>query len=92
MAMKKSEPIPPSGPPATNCAAAWIPGRYRLRTVLLFINSLQQWYRYPSPIADSRSAQLKDIVALKGKPDISNQINKKMIEPLADELLPTCPT
>ena len=37
-----------------------------------------------APIAIPEGASFKDMVALKGKPDIGDQINKKIIAPLAD--------
>src|ERR1017187_7992807 len=53
--------------------------------VLLFIKYVSDKYagmRY-APIAIPPGASFKDMVALKGKPDIGDQINKKIIHPLA---------
>ena len=38
----------------------------------------------PAPIIIPEGASFKDMVALKGKPDIGDQINKKIIAPLAN--------
>jgi type I restriction enzyme M protein len=51
---------------------------------LLFIKYVSDKYadqRHP-PIEIPRGASFKDMVALKGKPDIGDQINKKVIAPL----------
>ena len=53
--------------------------------VLLFIKYISDKYTnvdYP-PIIIPKGASFKDMVALKGKPDIGDQINKKIIAPLA---------
>lgn len=60
--------------------------------VLLFIKYLSDKYAgMPfAPILIPEGASFKDMVALKGKPDIGDQVNKKIIAPLA---MPTsCPT
>jgi len=55
--------------------------------VLLFIKYVSDKYAgVPfAPIAVPEGASFKDMVALKGKPDIGDQINKKIIAPLANE-------
>src|SRR5271157_3990180 len=54
--------------------------------VLLFIKYVSDKYAgVPyAPITIPPGASFKDMVALKGKPDIGDQINKKIIGPLAD--------
>jgi len=55
--------------------------------VLLFIKYISDKYdgvRY-APITIPEGASFKDMVALKGKPDIGDQINKKIIAPLVDK-------
>jgi type I restriction enzyme M protein len=54
--------------------------------VLLFIKYVSDKYAdVPyAPITIPPGASFKDMVALKGKPDIGDQINKKIIEPLAN--------
>jgi type I restriction enzyme M protein len=53
--------------------------------VLLFIKYVSDKYADQpyAPIAIPPGASFKDMVALKGKPDIGDQINKKIIAPLA---------
>jgi len=53
--------------------------------VLLFIKYISDKYagQQFAPIAIPKGASFKDMVALKGKPDIGDQINKKIIAPLA---------
>jgi type I restriction enzyme M protein len=53
--------------------------------VLLFIKYISDRYAdMPyAPITIPKGASFKDMVALKGKPDIGDQINKKIIAPLA---------
>jgi type I restriction enzyme M protein len=54
--------------------------------VLLFIKYISDKYagqRY-APITIPDGASFKDMVALKGKPDIGDQINKKIIAPLSN--------
>jgi type I restriction enzyme M protein len=53
--------------------------------VLLFIKYVSDKYAGQpyAPIAIPPGASFKDMVALKGKPDIGDQINKKIIAPLA---------
>jgi type I restriction enzyme M protein len=55
--------------------------------VLLFIKYISDKYAgIPyAPINIPQGASFKDMVALKGKPDIGDQINKKIIAPLAKE-------
>jgi type I restriction enzyme M protein len=54
--------------------------------VLLFIKYVSDKYAgIPyAPIAIPKGASFRDMVALKGKPDIGDQINKKIIAPLAN--------
>ena len=54
--------------------------------VLLFIKYISDKYAgVPfAPITIPEGASFKDMVALKGKPDIGDQINKKIIAPLAN--------
>lgn len=54
--------------------------------VLLFIKYVSDKYAgIPyAPISIPEGASFKDMVALKGKPDIGDQINKKIIAPLAN--------
>ena len=54
--------------------------------VLLFIKYVSDKYvSVPfAPITIPEGASFKDMVALKGKPDIGDQINKKIIAPLAN--------
>src|SRR5258706_14241754 len=53
--------------------------------VLLFIKYVSDKYAGQpyAPITIPSGASFKDMVALKGKPDIGDQINKKIIAPLA---------
>src|ERR1700688_4121899 len=55
--------------------------------VLLFIKYVSDKYAgMPyAPITIPAGASFKDMVALKGKPDIGDQINKKIIAPLAND-------
>ncbi|MFA5055593.1 MAG: N-6 DNA methylase [Dehalococcoidia bacterium] len=52
--------------------------------VLLFIKYISDKYagQQYAPIVIPKGASFKDMVALKGKPDIGDQINKKIIAPL----------
>src|SRR2546426_7500384 len=54
--------------------------------VLLFVKYVSDKYAgVPfAPITIPKGASFKDMVALKGKPDIGDQINKKIIGPLAN--------
>ena len=54
--------------------------------VLLFIKYVSDKYASVqfAPITIPTGASFKDMVALKGKPDIGDQINKKIIAPLAN--------
>ena len=54
--------------------------------VLLFIKYISDKYAGQpfAPISIPPGASFKDMVALKGKPDIGDQINKKIIAPLAN--------
>ena len=54
--------------------------------VLLFLKYISDKYAgVPyAPINIPKGASFKDMVALKGKPDIGDQINKKIIAPLAN--------
>src|SRR5450830_181929 len=53
--------------------------------VLLFVKYVSDKYSdtYYAPITIPPGASFKDMVALKGKSDIGDQINKKIIGPLA---------
>ena len=53
--------------------------------VLLFVKYVSDKYAGQpyAPITIPKGASFKDMVALKGKPDIGDQINKKIIAPLA---------
>lgn len=55
--------------------------------VLLFIKYISDKYAgVPyAPIIIPKGASFRDMVALKGKPDIGDQINKKIIAPLAND-------
>lgn len=55
--------------------------------VLLFIKYITDKYAGQpyAPIKIPKGASFKDMVALKGRPDIGDQINKKIIAPLAKE-------
>src|SRR5881397_2762396 len=54
--------------------------------VLLFIKYISDKYAGQpyAPISIPKGSSFKDMVALKGKPDIGDQINKKIIAPLAN--------
>src|SRR6266850_8378369 len=54
--------------------------------VLLFIKYISDKYAAQpyAPISIPKGASFKDMVALKGKSDIGDQINKKIIAPLAE--------
>ena len=54
--------------------------------VLLFLKYVSDKYdgQPYAPITIPKGASFKDMVALKGKPDIGDQINKKIIAPLAN--------
>jgi type I restriction enzyme M protein len=54
--------------------------------VMLFIKYISdKWAGQPySPITVPKGASFKDMVALKGKTDIGDQINKKVIAPIAE--------
>ncbi len=54
--------------------------------VLLFIKYVSDKYAGQpyAPITVPKGASFKDMVALKGKPDIGDQVNKKIIAPLAN--------
>ena len=54
--------------------------------VLLFIKYVSDKYSGQpyAPIAIPKGASFKDMVALKGKSDIGDQINKKILGPLAN--------
>jgi type I restriction enzyme M protein len=63
--------------------------------VLLFIKYVSDKYAGQpyAPIVIPEGASFKDMVALKGKPDIGDQINKRIVGPLAKEnRLSTMPT
>jgi len=54
--------------------------------VMLFIKYISdKWAGQPyAPITIPEGASFKDMIALKGKPDIGDQINKKIIGPIAE--------
>ena len=54
--------------------------------VMLFIKYISdKWAGQPyAPIVIPEGAGFKNMVALKGKPDIGDQINKKIIAPIAE--------
>src|SRR6056297_646185 len=54
---------------------------------LLFIKYISDKYAGQpySPIKIPEGASFQDMVAMKGKPDIGDQINKKIVAPLASE-------
>ena len=54
--------------------------------VMLFIKYISdKWAGQPyAPITVPEGASFKDMVALKGKTDIGDQINKKVIAPIAE--------
>ena len=54
--------------------------------VLLFLKYVSDKYAHMpyAPITIPEGASFRDMAALKGKPDIGDQINKKIIAPLAD--------
>jgi type I restriction enzyme M protein len=54
--------------------------------LLLFIKYVSDKYAGQpfAPITIPKVASFKDMVALKGKPDIGDKINKKIIAPLAN--------
>ena len=55
--------------------------------VLLFIKYVSDKYAGQpyAPITLRKGASFKDMVALKGKPDIGDLINKKIVGPLAED-------
>ena len=55
--------------------------------VMLFIKYISdKWAgQLYAPITIPEGATFKDMIALKGKPDIGDQINKKIIEPISDK-------
>ena len=76
--------IPPSGRAATNCAAAWMPASTRTTSSSCCSSSTSATNTPASPTRRSpfpQGASFKDMVALKGKRDIGDQINKKIIAP-----------
>ena len=54
---------------------------------LLFIKYISDKYAEQpyAPITIPKGASFQDMIAMKGKPDIGDQINKKIIAPLATE-------
>ena len=76
---------PPFGPVAMNSAATWMPASKRITS----------WCCSPSstsvtstpaclmPITIPAGASFKDMITLKGEPDVGDQINKKILAPLA---------
>ena len=70
-----------------SCAVAWASQYKDYVLVLLFIKYISDKYAgMPfAPITVPPGASFKDMVALKGTSDIGDQINKKIIAPLANE-------
>jgi type I restriction enzyme M protein len=63
----------------------WTPANIKDYVLVLFIKYVSDKYAgVPyAPITIPAGASFKDMVALKGKSDIGDQINKKTIDPLA---------
>ena len=70
-----------------NCVAAWTPASTKT-TFSCCCSSSTSAISTPDshtpPITIPSGASFKDMVALKGKPDIGDQVNKKIIAPLAN--------
>jgi type I restriction enzyme M protein len=86
MALKKSELYSSLWPSCDELRGGMDACQYKdYVLVLLFIKYVSDKYvGVPyAPITILPGASFKDMVARKGKPDISDQINKKIIEPLS---------
>lgn len=85
MAVKKSELYSKLWESCDELRGGMDPSQYKdYVLVLLFIKYISDKYykkRY-APIVIPRGASFKDLVALKGKPNIGHQINKKIRDPL----------
>src|SRR5947199_10033069 len=87
MALKKSELYSQSCSSCDELRGGMDASQYKdYVLVLLFIKYISAKYAgVPSaPIIIPEGASFKDMIALKGKPDIGDQINKKIIAPLAN--------
>src|SRR3954466_953802 len=87
MAIKKSVLYPHIWSLADELRGGMDPSQYKdYVLVLLFIKYVSDKYAGQpyAPITIPEGASFKDMVALKGKPDIGDQINKKIIAPLAN--------
>ena len=60
---------------------------------MLFIKYISDKYagsdNFAPPVVIPPGASFKDMVALKGKPDIGDRINTQVIQPLIDDSTPT---
>src|SRR6202158_1709992 len=86
MALKKSELYSSLWSSCDELAGGMDSSQYKdYVLVLLFIKYVSDKYAgVPyAPITIPKGARFKDLVALKGKPDIGDQINKKIVGPLA---------
>jgi type I restriction enzyme M protein len=86
MALKKSELYSSLWSSCDELRGGMDAGQYKdYVLVLLFIKYVSDKYSGQpyAPITIPPGASFKDMVALKGKPDIGDQINKKIIAPLA---------
>jgi type I restriction enzyme M protein len=86
MAIKKSELYPSLWSSCDELRGGMDASQYKNYVlVLLFIKYVSDKYAGQpyAPITIPPGASFKDMVALKGKPDIGDQINKKIIAPLA---------
>jgi type I restriction enzyme M protein len=87
MALKKSELYSPLWSSCDELRGGMDASQYKdYVLVLLFIKYVSDKYAgVPyAPITIPPGSSFKDMVALKGKPDIGDQINKKIIGPLAN--------
>jgi hypothetical protein len=79
---------PPSGPPAMSCAAAWMPASTRTTSCSCCSSSTSATSTATATTSPRRShpegRELRDMVALKGNPDIGDKINTQIIQPLID--------
>lgn len=86
MALKKSELYSSIWASCDALRGGMDPSQYKdYVLVLLFIKYISDKYAGQpyAPITVPKGASFSDIVALKGKPDIGDQINKKIVAPLA---------
>src|SRR5712671_1725557 len=94
MALKKSELYSSLWSSADELRGGMDASQYKdYVLVLLFIKYISDKYAGQpyAPIVIPAGASFKDMVALKGKSDIGDQINKKIIAPLANaKSCPTC--